>query len=103
MSSPNKLMHRPKPPKVTEDLESKVSPEEKLRRKEQALRKEYRKMKVALAAQRLGIPTGGQRLPLAQQAAARRRALLQAAEFITTAILFAGACAWLYQWWLSRQ
>jgi hypothetical protein len=45
---------------------------------------------------------GAQRLTLAQARERRRVFYMQVLEFTVTALLFVGACAWLYQWWLSR-
>ena len=46
---------------------------------------------------------GAPELFRAQAAAARWKFLRQASEFIVTAVLIGGACAWLYKWWLTRQ
>lgn len=42
------------------------------------------------------------RLSFAQSRTRRRALALQFTEFTITLLLFVGACAWLYQWWLSR-
>ncbi|OAI55524.1 hypothetical protein AYO49_01200 [Verrucomicrobiaceae bacterium SCGC AG-212-N21] len=75
-----------------------------LRMKEKSLKKQVHRMKVEMVARRLGFPIGRQPdMSLAKAAQARRRFLMQACEFLVTAILIAGACAWLYKWWLTRQ
>jgi hypothetical protein len=75
-----------------------------LRMKERALKKQVHRMKVEMVARRMGFPIGRQPdMSLAKAAQARRRFLMQAGEFLVTALLIAGACAWLYQWWLTRQ
>jgi hypothetical protein len=72
--------------------------------KERALKKRMHRMRVEMVANRLGFPMGRDtRLSLAQAAQKRRHTLVQIGEFLVTAILIAGACAWLYQWWLTRQ
>lgn len=42
------------------------------------------------------------RMSFAQSRTKRRAVALQFTEFTITLLLFVGACAWLYQWWLSR-
>lgn len=42
------------------------------------------------------------RLSFAQSRTKRRALAFQFTEFTITLLLFVGACAWLYQWWLSR-
>lgn len=44
----------------------------------------------------------GRRLTLAQESEKRKKIYMQAVEFAVTALLFIGACSWLYKWWLSR-
>lgn len=44
----------------------------------------------------------GKRLTLAQAREKRRVFYMQVVEFAVTLLLMVGACAWLYQWWLSR-
>lgn len=84
----------------TEDLD----PGAILRQQERALKKKVHRMKVEMVARKLGFPIGAQPdMIRAKAAAARRRFLMLAAEFIVTAILIGGACAWLYKWWLTRQ
>lgn len=84
--------------------DSRLDPGAALRMKERALKKHMHRMRVEMVANRLGFPIGrGTRLSLAQAAQKRRCFLVQIAEFTVTAILIAGACAWLYQWWLTRQ
>jgi len=48
------------------------------------------------------IRSGPKRLTHAQTREKRRTFYMQVLEFAVTALLFVGACAWLYQWWLSR-
>lgn len=75
-----------------------------LRQKERALKKRMHRMRVEMVATRLGFPMGKHtNMSLAQASSKRRRTMVQIAEFLVTAILIAGACAWLYQWWLTRQ
>lgn len=104
-SSSNKRVRKSSPKSSAHEImDDRLDPVEALRRKERLLQKKVHRMKVEMVANRLGFPMGSQRrLTFAQAAAKRRRFLVQAAEFITTAILFVGACSWLYQWWLSRQ
>lgn len=84
--------------------DSQADPGLALRMKERALKKTMHRMKVEMVASRLGFPMGRDtRLSLAQAASKRRRFMVQIGEFLVTAILIAGACAWLYQWWLTRQ
>jgi hypothetical protein len=81
-----------------------IDASEALRLKERALKKKVHRMRVEMVARRLGFPIGTQPdMIRAKAAAARKRFLLQVVEFVVTAILIGGACAWLYQWWLSRQ
>jgi hypothetical protein len=105
MATSNKLVRKPKPKPVADHvMGGPTSTSEALRQKERVLRRKVHRMKVEMAASRMGFPMGSQhRMTYAQAAAKRRRFLVQAAEFITTAILFVGACSWLYHWWLSRQ
>lgn len=105
MASSNKLVRKQKPRSNTDQIMGgTVRPSEALRHKERALKRKVHRMKVELVASRMGFPLGSQHgMTYAQAAAKRRRFLVQAAEFVTTAILFIGACSWLYHWWLSRQ
>lgn len=83
---------------------ARLDPGAELKLRERALKKRMHRMKVEMVASRLGFPIGRDtRLSLAQAAQKRRRFLVQIAEFAVTAVLIAGACAWLYQWWLTRQ
>jgi hypothetical protein len=52
--------------------------------------------------ERSGFARSAGRKTHAQKLEQRRKLLIQVAEFSFTALLFVGACAWLYQWWLSR-
>ena len=94
-----------KPAKATKEVLEvpSLDPMHMLRQREKLLQKRMHRMKVTMTADRLGFPTEKQRLTYAQASAKRRRVLVHAAEFIITAILFVGACSWLYQFWLSRQ
>ena len=84
--------------------DARLDPGAALRMKERALKKRMHRMRVEMVANRLGFPMGRDtKLSLAQAAQKRRRFMVQIAEFSVTAILIAGACAWLYQWWLTRQ
>ncbi|MEZ0274862.1 MAG: hypothetical protein ACAH88_08145 [Roseimicrobium sp.] len=75
-----------------------------LQRKAKQIQRNMHRLKVEMAADRMGFPVGRPRKMTFAQAAAKRRAfMVQAAEFMITAVLFVGACAWLYQWWLARQ
>lgn len=105
MATSNKLVRKPKPRSNPDHIMGgAVNPSDALRHKERVLKRKVHRMKVEMVANRMGFPIGSQhRMTYAQAAAKRRRFLVQAAEFITTAILFVGACSWLYHWWLSRQ
>ena len=106
MATSNKLIRKPKPRSNADHITGAppANRSDALRKKERVLKRTVHRMKVELAASRMGFPMGSQhRMTYAQAAAKRRRFLVQAAEFITTAILFVGACSWLYHWWLSRQ
>src|SRR4051812_20854964 len=84
--------------------DTRFDPGTALRMQERALKKRMHRMRVEMVANRLGFPIGRDtKLSLAQAAQKRRRTLVQIAEFLVTAILIAGAAAWLYQWWLTRQ
>lgn len=75
-----------------------------LQRKAKEIQRNMHRLKVEMAADRLGFPVGKPRkMTFAQAQAKRRRFMVQATEFLITAVLFVGACAWLYQWWLARQ
>lgn len=75
-----------------------------LQKRARQLQRSVHRLKVEMAADRMGFPVGRPRkMTYAQAAAKRRKFVVQAAEFLITAVLFVGACAWLYQWWLSRQ
>lgn len=84
--------------------EPQLDPTVALRMRERALKKKMHRMRVEMVANKIGFPIGKQsNMSLAQAAGKRRRFLVQAAELVVTAILIGGACAWLYQWWLTRQ
>jgi len=53
------------------------------------------------APERTRVRASG-RLTHAQTLEKRRKLLMQILEFTITALIFVGACAGLYQWWLSR-
>lgn len=79
-------------------------PSAALRMKERALKMKMHRMRVEMVANKIGFPIGKQsHMSLAQAASKRRSFLVHACEFVVTAILIGGACAWLYQWWLTRQ
>src|SRR5215207_7577479 len=96
----NKRVRSTKPKSGLKAVDS-LTPAAALRSKERVLKKKVHRMKVEMVAHRLGFPIGSHsQLSYAQAAAKRRKFLVQIAEFLITAVLFVGACAWLYQWWL---
>lgn len=103
--SGNKRVRGTKPKSGLKAVDSPtLDPAAALRSRERALKKKVVRMRVEMVAGRLGFPIGKHlNMSLAQAAAKRRRFLVQLGEFLVTAILFCGACAWLYQWWLTRQ
>jgi len=54
------------------------------------------------APERTKFARSQRRLTHAQTREKSRKRLMQVMEFTVTALLFVGACAGLYQWWLSR-
>lgn len=95
---------KPKQNKSSLDEQPHSDPSVALRMKERALKMKMHRMRVEMVANKIGFPIGKQsQMSLAQAASKRRSFLVQAGEFLVTAILIGGACAWLYQWWLTRQ
>ncbi|TLD69844.1 hypothetical protein FEM03_16115 [Phragmitibacter flavus] len=126
--SANKRIRKPSTAKTAKDLlaldmPSTVRKPKVLKDKAELLKDEVHRLEVAIAAtskvfseqrrrrndDELPPPErsapkrrGEQRLTLAQASEKRRVFYMQVLEFTVTALLFVGACAWLYQWWLSR-
>lgn len=105
MPATNKRMRKsaPKTPMLPlpEDSPQDV---EALQKRARQIKRSMHRLNVEMAADRLGYPVGRpKKMRYAQAAEKRRKFLVQTSEFVITAVLFVGACAWLYQWWLSRQ
>ena len=112
-------------PKSTEDLlsegPSRTRKPTTLKAKAQDLEKTLHRLEVEIAAtsrlaheskirnrntipapERTKFARSQHRLTHAQSREKNRKLMMQVMEFVVTALLFVGACAGLYQWWLSR-
>ena len=91
----------------TEDLQTRILRVEmdivSASRQAQEHRIKYRNTLPPVEGKKNGFAQGERRLSLAQSRARTRKLLVQWAEFGVTAIIFVGACAWLYQWWARTQ
>ncbi len=106
MATNKRMRRRAETPMFPQLEEEEVTPPNlaALQKRSRDLQRSVKRLKVEMAADRLGYPMGRQRkMTYAQTAAKRRKFLVQTAEFLITALLLVGACAWLYQLWLSRQ
>ncbi len=87
---------------LIQEMDQEEAPQDvaSLQKRARQLKRSVHRLNVELAADRFRHE---RKMTYAQAAASRRQFMVQAAEFLITAVLFVGACAWLYQWWLSRQ